>query len=63
MYSKIAEFVRLDRTTPHPLQSLQTDYAAMKNMIFGIYPSWEMIIQKLTELQRNINDVKLHPGS
>ena len=48
---------------PHSLQSLQTDYAAMKNMIFGIYPSWEMIIQKLTELQRNINDVNLHPGS
>ncbi|MBR4663602.1 MAG: nucleotidyl transferase AbiEii/AbiGii toxin family protein [Lentisphaeria bacterium] len=40
----------------HSQQSLQTDYAAMKNMIFGNYPSWVMILQRLAELQRSINN-------
>lgn len=39
----------------HSQHPLQTDYAAMKNMIFGNYPSWEMILQRLAELQRSIN--------
>ncbi len=40
----------------HAQLSLQTDYAAMKNMIFGNYPSWEMILQRLAELQLSINN-------
>ena len=45
----------------HSLKSLRTDYAAMKNMIFGNYPSWEMIIQELAELQRIINRTTSSP--
>ena len=40
---------------PNSQKPLQEDYAAMKNMIFGDYPSWEEIIGSLTELQEKIN--------
>ena len=40
---------------PHSQNSLREDYAAMKNMIFGDYPSWEEIIGSLTKLQTVIN--------
>ena len=40
---------------PHSLAPLRADYAAMKDMIFGDYPSWETIIHRLAELQRAIN--------
>ena len=43
---------------PHSQRPLLADYAAMKNMIFGIYPSWEDIIKSLTELQTQINHVE-----
>ena len=43
---------------PHSQRPLSADYAAMKNMIFGIYPSWEDIIKSLTELQTQINHSK-----
>ena len=47
---------------PHSIRPLQADYAAMKNMIFGDYPSWDMIIRKLTELQQIINGSNLSEG-
>ena len=40
---------------PHSQSPLREDYSAMKNMIFGDYPSWEEIIGSLTKLQTVIN--------
>ena len=40
---------------PHSQSPLRGDYSAMKNMIFGDYPSWEEIIGSLTKLQTVIN--------
>jgi hypothetical protein len=36
---------------------LRTDYARMREMIFGEAPSWEQIIQGLRELEKQINGV------
>ena len=41
--------------SPERLVSLRTDYAQMKDMIFGDYPEWAVIIQGLKGLETRIN--------
>ncbi len=39
----------------HSRKALQKDYKDMKNMIFGYYPSWEEICEKLAAVEEKIN--------
>jgi hypothetical protein len=40
---------------PHSEKALREDYKAMRNMIFGDYPSWDEICQKLNSVEVKIN--------
>lgn len=42
----------------HVLKFLKTDYKSMKNMIFGEYPSFETIMERLAKLEMEINSLK-----
>lgn len=39
----------------HSLKSLASDYAQMREMIFGDYPKWEDILTGLQNLEAVIN--------
>lgn len=39
----------------HSEKALREDYKAMRNMIFGDYPSWDEICQKLNSMEMQIN--------
>ena len=41
----------------HRVANLRSDYKEMKAMIFGAYPEWDEIIERLTALERRINDI------
>jgi hypothetical protein len=45
----------------HSLKSLASDYAQMREMIFGDYPKWEDILTGLQNLEEVINDNKGFP--
>lgn len=42
----------------HVLPSLKKDYAQMRNMIFGRYPSFDEIMEILQALEREINNIQ-----
>ena len=39
----------------HVLRTVETDYAAMVNMIFGDIPEFGVILKSLQELEKGIN--------
>ena len=42
----------------HVLSALEKDYAQMRNMIFGRYPSFDEIMEALQALEREINELQ-----
>ena len=43
----------------HIMDAVKSDYAAMKNMIYGEYPSFEEVIECLKQLQEEIHSLIL----
>ncbi|MDX8413982.1 MAG: nucleotidyl transferase AbiEii/AbiGii toxin family protein [Mariprofundales bacterium] len=43
----------------HVLNALRSDYASMRNMIFGQYPAFEEVLETLKELEDEINSIEL----
>jgi len=41
----------------HSLNFLQSDYLAMKSMIYGDYPQWDDILKSLASLQKELNSI------
>lgn len=41
----------------HHIDTLKKDYAETQNMIFGTYPSWEELIDYLSTLEKEINNL------
>ena len=39
------------------IEAVKTDYAAMKNMIYGEYPSFETILECLENLQEEVHQL------
>jgi hypothetical protein len=42
----------------HIVESVKADYAAMRNMIYGDYPSFEEIIMTLENLEKDIHNLE-----
>jgi len=42
------------------LEAMRQDYTAMREMIFGRCPSWDEIVRGLTELETEINSLRLN---
>jgi len=45
------------RPSEHALPVMRADYQAMRQMIYGEYPSFEALLETLSKIESDINDL------